>query len=105
MLGNLELLILLAILRTGPDAYGVSIAAEIEERARRSLSLASIYKTLERLDEKGLVRTRLGESSPVRGGKAKRFYEVTAAGRREVRGALEAVRRMTPGLDLGIELA
>lgn len=105
MLGNLELLILLAILRTGPDAYGVSIAAEIEERARRSLSLATIYKTLERLDEKGLVRTRLGESSPVRGGKAKRFYEVTAAGRRELRGALDAVRRMTPGLDLGIETA
>jgi PadR family transcriptional regulator PadR len=105
MLGSLEVLVLLAVLRAGPDAYGVTIAAEIEERAERTLSLATIHKTLARLEDKGHVRARLGEPTPVRGGRAKRYYDVTPAGRRELVGALEMVRRMTPGLDLGIKLA
>jgi PadR family transcriptional regulator PadR len=105
MLGNLEVLVLLAILRAGSDAYGVTIAAEIEERAERALSLATIHKTLGRLEDKGLVRARLGDPTPVRGGRAKRFYDLTPAGRRELIGSLEMVRRMTPGLNLGIEFA
>ncbi len=105
MLGNLELLVLLAILRTAPDAYGVTIAAEIEQRANRSISLAAIHTTLSRLENKGLVRSRMGEPTPVRGGRAKRFFDLTALGRREVIGALEMVRRMTPGLDLGVDPA
>jgi DNA-binding PadR family transcriptional regulator len=105
VLGNLEQLILLAILRAGNDAYGVTIAAEIEEHAGRSLNMATIYKTLERMEEKALVRSTMGDPTPVRGGKGKRYFQLTPSGRKELVSALEAVRRMTPGLDLGPEPA
>lgn len=105
MLGSLEQLVLLAILRAGKNAYGVTIAAEIEQHAGHVLTLATIYKTLSRLAEKSYVSTTTGDSTPVRGGKAKRFYALTPQGRQELVATLSAVQRMTPGLDLETELA
>ena len=102
MLGALEQLVLLAILRAGNNAYGVTIVDEIEQHAGRSLTMATIYKTLSRLEEKEFVRARVGEPTATRGGKAKRFYTLTDDGRRELRDVLASLQRMAPGLDLGI---
>lgn len=102
MLGSLEQLLMLAILRVGHNAYGVTIAEELERRTDRVVMLATIYKTLARLEEKELVRSVIGEPTPIRGGRAKRYYRLTPAGRRELVEALDAVQRLTPGLDLGL---
>ena len=69
-LGEFELLVLSALLRLGDDAYGVAIRAEIEERAGRNASIGAVYATLERLEKKGLIRSRMGEATPERGGRA-----------------------------------
>ena len=105
MLGALEQLVLLAILRAGNNAYGVTIANEIEQHAGRTLTMATIYKTLTRLEDKDFVRATFGEPTATRGGKAKRYYRLTEEGRRELRDAIASLQRMTPGLDLGIEPA
>ena len=102
-LGELEQLVLLAVLQVGNEAYGVPVQQEIERRARRELTLGTIYKTLSRLETKGLVDSRVGEPTAERGGRAKRFYTVTAAGRRAVRQSLATLRRMSLGLDVGLD--
>lgn len=102
-LGELEHLILLAILQSAPDAYGVTIRDEIQRRARRDLTLGTIYKTLSRLETKGFVLARQGEPTPVRGGRAKRYFEVTTNGRRAMRATVGALRRMGAGLDVGLD--
>ena len=102
-LGDLEQVVLLAVLRIGRDAYGISIQQEIADRARRDLTLGTIYKTLSRLEAKGLVGSRLGEPTAERGGRAKRHYSVSAAGRRTLQSSLSALRRMAAGLDVGLE--
>jgi DNA-binding PadR family transcriptional regulator len=90
-LGELELMVLLAVIRLGEDAYGVPISQEIERCSRREAAFGSVYAALERLEERGLVRSRLGERTPERGGRAKRFFRVTAQGIREVREAQRAL--------------
>lgn len=87
-LGDLEELILLAVLRSGVDAHGGRIRDELKESAGRSVSVSTVYVTLMRLEEKGYARSWKGEATASRGGKAKRHYEVSPAGR----DALEAVR-------------
>jgi len=101
MLGELEQIVLLAILRVGDDAYGVSITSEITTQTGRELTLATIYKTLARLEEKRLVVTRAGEPTPLRGGRRKRYYSVTASGRASLRHSLSILGRMTRGLRVG----
>src|SRR4030095_2012808 len=86
-LGNFDFMLLLAILRLGEDAYGVTIAQELEEQTGREVVVASVYATLERLRERGLVTSRLGDSTPERGGRAKRYFRITGAGIGEVREA------------------
>ena len=93
-LGNFELMLLLALLRLGDCAYGVTIAQELEKHTHREVVIASVYATLERLQERGLVRSRLGESTPERGGRAKRYVHITADGIREVRDARRALTNM-----------
>src|SRR5215469_3319752 len=103
-LGEFELMVLLALIRLGENAYGVPICHEIEERSGREAALGSVYGTLERLEEKGLVTSRLGESTAVRGGRAKRYFQITAQGLREVRQtqrALVNLWRGLPGLEGG----
>jgi PadR family transcriptional regulator, regulatory protein PadR len=103
MLGELEQIVLLAVLRVGSKAYGVAVTQEIEQQTRRTLTLATVYKTLSRLEEKGLVVSTLGDATPERGGRRKRYYSVTAAGRRSLRTALTALGRLATGLGLGWE--
>jgi DNA-binding PadR family transcriptional regulator len=97
-LGEFEQLVLLALLRLGAEAYGVAIRDEIEERTGRRVTLGAVYTTLLRLENKRLVATRLGEPTPQRGGRRKKFYRPLAAGRRELAASIEAVRSMTRGM-------
>ena len=103
-LGEFEQLVLLALVRLGPDAYGVSIQEEIARRARRDVGPATVYKTLLRLEEKGFVRSRHGEPTPRRGGRRKKHYLLSAAGTRELQRSLAALRGMTRGLTPTLDL-
>jgi PadR family transcriptional regulator PadR len=98
-LGSFELMVMLAVIRLGENAYGVPISREIEKSSRRRVVLSSVYAALDRLGEKGLVSSSLGEPTAERGGRAKRFFRVTATGLREVREAqvtLEKLGRVVP---------
>jgi len=97
-LGHFELLVLLALLRQGDEAYGVPIADAIEESTGKAVILASVYNTLARLEEKGLVRSAVGQPTPERGGKAKRYFTITTAGLREVRAAKRALTTLWRGV-------
>jgi PadR family transcriptional regulator, regulatory protein PadR len=95
-LGHLELLVLLGIWRLQPEAYGVSVAREIEKQCGYSVSLAGIYSSLERLQEKKLIRSTLGAPTPARCGRARTFFELTAAGQQEARATHNALTRLVP---------
>ena len=84
-LGDIEHLVLLAILRLGPDAYGIPILDVVAARSGRDVSRATIYVALKRLEQKGLVSSRLGESTPERGGRAKRFFKLKPSGLKALR--------------------
>ena len=99
-LGGFEHLLLLTILRLADDAYGVSIRKELLERAGKDVAIGAIYTTLDRLQKKGLVESWLGEPTSERGGRAKRFYCVTSAGRAALVEADRAIRQMSKGLKL-----
>src|ERR687895_258010 len=94
-LAEFELLVLLAALRLGPEeAYTVSIADEIQQRTGRSVRRANVYTTLQRLEAKRLVTTRLGEPRPERGGKPRRLVAVRPSGLAAVRATTGAIRNM-----------
>ena len=99
-LGEFEQVVLLAILRLGEDAYGVSIRREIVERTEREPAPGALYTTLDRLEEKGLVASKYGDPTPERGGRAKRYFTVTGAGVRAVARAQRAFQRLMEGLAL-----
>lgn len=101
-LGEFETLVLLALLRLGADGYGMEVRREITDRTGRDVAIGAVYATLERLEAKGLVASRSGTSSAARGGRARRFFTVTADGRAAVVAAHEALARMVDGLDLGV---
>ena len=102
VLGDLEQLVLLAVMRLGDTAYAVSVRAEIAERARRDVSRGAIQVTLDRLERKGLLRSRLGDPTAERGGKAKRMFTVTAAGSKALQAAIDGTRAMLDGLPGGL---
>jgi PadR family transcriptional regulator PadR len=97
-LGQFELMVILAVLRAGDDAYGVPIAREIEATTGREVALGSIYAALDRLEAKGLVTSELGDPTPERGGRAKRYFHVTGKGLREVRAARRTLKKLWSGL-------
>jgi DNA-binding PadR family transcriptional regulator len=97
-LGGFELLVLLAVMRVGDDAYGVPIAQAIEDSSGRVVALGSVYLTLERLERKGLVTSRRGEPTPERGGRAKTYFRLTAAGLRDVRRTRTTLVRLWDGV-------
>lgn len=99
VLGELEQLILLAILRLGEDAYGLSVARELESHAGRRLSRGALYTMLNRLETKGFIRWRSETGGPERQGMPKRVYTVTARGIAAVRASHRILRRMWRGLD------
>src|SRR5687767_12333898 len=91
-LGDIEHLVLLAILRLGPEgkvAYGIPILDEVSARSGREVSRATVYVALKRLEQKGLVTSRLGDSTPERGGRAKRFFKLKPAGLKALRESRE----------------
>jgi DNA-binding PadR family transcriptional regulator len=99
-LSQTEQFVMMAILRLSPNAYGVTMAEDIEKRAGRSISLGAIYAALERLEEKGFVAPRLGEATPERGGRRKTFYALTAPGEKALSASLQATNEMAKGLGL-----
>jgi DNA-binding PadR family transcriptional regulator len=97
-IGGFELHVLLAVMRLGADAYGVPIADAIETASGREIAAGSIYITLDRLESKGFVTSRLGESTPERGGRAKTYFQVTGKGVRAVRQAQRTLVRLWSGV-------
>ena len=104
-LGNLELLVLLAVLRLGEGAYAVAVRDEIAERTQGDPSRGAVSVTLDRLDRKGLLRSRLGEPTAERGGKAKRLYTLAAPGRQALRSTLQGTQAMLQGLPPDVAVA
>lgn len=99
-LGEFEQIVLLAIMRLGDDAYGVTIREEIQKRTGRSTTPGALYTTLDRLEHKGLVVSRLGEPTPERGGRAKRYYSVSAEGVEAVERAQRSYQSLLEGLHI-----
>jgi len=97
-LSNFELMVMLAIIRIGDDAYGVSISNEIQEITGTEVLLGSVYDALTRLEEKGLIVSTLGEATPERGGRAKRHFRSTARGLRLVRDTQRSLLKLWKGL-------
>jgi PadR family transcriptional regulator PadR len=93
-LGELELMILLTVINLGEEAYGVPISREIEKHLGRDVSLGSVYAALERLAARGLVASRLGDSTPERGGKARRYFRVTKVGLRQMQETRRVLQQM-----------
>ncbi len=99
-LGEFELLVMLAALRLGAEeAYTVSIADDIQRKTGRSVRRANVYTTLQRLEARGFVSTRLGDPRPERGGKPRRLVELEPVGMAALRSSTAAIRAMTAELD------
>jgi DNA-binding PadR family transcriptional regulator len=97
-LGDFEQLVILAVMRLGEGAYGMTVRREIEASSGRHVSLGAIYATLDRLEDKGFVSSAPGETTPERRGRAKRFFKVQAPGIRALKDALAALDRMRMGI-------
>lgn len=91
-------MVLMALIRLGDDAYGVPIAREIEAHLNREVALGSVYATLARLEDRRLVSSSLGDPTPARGGRAKRYFRVTARGIREVRDTQSVLVKLWHGV-------
>jgi len=87
LIGRLEEAVLHAVLRLGANAYGVTIRKDVSERLGQERSFGAIYATLDRLERKGYLSSRVGEATPERGGRAKRYYRVEAPGERALSAA------------------
>ena len=98
ILGSLEQIIVLALVRLKSKAYGMTVRREIEERTGRNISMGAVYATLERLEAKGYVSSFTGDPTPERGGRAKRFFRLEPAGEEALRVSHEAIRKMMHGL-------
>jgi PadR family transcriptional regulator PadR len=102
-LGDFEQLVLLGVLRLGPDAYGAAIRQEIHARSGRDVSISAVYTTLDRLETKGLLRSWIGDPTPQRGGRRRKFYGLTPAGLGALRQAYRAFASMADGLEARLE--
>ena len=98
-LGEFEQLVLLAVMRLEGEAYAVPIRQEIENRTSRSVARGALYVTLDRLEEKGFLKSWLADPTAERGGRAKRFYEVKPAGAKALEYSWAALRSMWEGLE------
>ena len=101
-LGEFELMIMLAVVHLGDEAYGVPICRDLETHRKREVSVSSVYAALDRLEAKGLIASRLGDATPERGGRAKRYFRVTQQGHTalaESRRLLTTLWQRLPGLE------
>lgn len=99
-LGEFEQFLLLAILKLGDNAYGSSIRQLLAESIARDVTIGALYTTLERLEKKGLVESKMGEATAERGGRAKKYFRVTAQGQSALKRSKEALVNMWQGLAL-----
>ena len=97
-LGEFEQLVLFALLRLGDDAYGVRIRREIEQRTGRHVTSGAVYTTLGRLESRGFVASRLGETTPERGGRRRKYYRLEARGADALQRSVAHVREMARGM-------
>lgn len=97
-LGTFEQAVLLAIVRLGEDAYGRAIMTEVRERLDREVAAGAVHATLERLERKRLVHSSLDDGTPIRGGRARRYYRLQPAGARALEHAREAVHALWRGI-------
>jgi PadR family transcriptional regulator, regulatory protein PadR len=97
-LGEFEQLVLLAILRVSPDAYGVTIRQEIEARTGRAVTIGALYTALDRLDRKGFVSSSMSDPTPQRGGRAKRYYKLRPGGAAALKRSRRALDSMWAGI-------
>ncbi len=97
-LGSLEHIVLLAVTRLGSNAYGVTVRREIESATGRDISIGAVYTTLVRLESKGLIQSQTGEPTAERGGRAKRYFRMTADGEGALRNTHEIIVKMSAGL-------
>lgn len=97
-LGIFEQAVLLAIVRLREDAYGRGILREVQERLKRDIAAGAIHATLERLEGKGLIRSRLGLGTPIRDGRARRFYRLESAGVEALNDARAAAKNLWRGI-------
>jgi DNA-binding PadR family transcriptional regulator len=97
-LGEFEQLILLALLRLAPNAYGVTIVQEIERRTGRRIAVGAVYTSLARLEKKGYVAYEVGAPLPERGGRRKKLYRIEPAGAAALNRSFESLSRMVEGL-------
>jgi PadR family transcriptional regulator, regulatory protein PadR len=97
-LGTFEQAVLLAIVRLRDDAYGRGIMREVQERLERDVAAGAIHATLERLEEKGFIRSKLSMGTPIRDGRARRFYRITPSGVAALNDARAAVQNLWQGI-------
>jgi PadR family transcriptional regulator len=97
-ISNFELMVMLALIRLGDEAYGVPISKEIEEQSGHDVAIGSVYAALERLQNRALVVGSLGEATAERGGRAKRYFRITNKGLKVVRETQQTLTRMWGGI-------
>jgi len=95
---NFELMVMLALIRLGDEAYGVPISREIEEHSGHDVALGSVYAALERLRDRGFVISSVGEPTPERGGRAKKYFKITGKGMKVVQETQQTLTRLWKGL-------
>jgi DNA-binding PadR family transcriptional regulator len=102
-LGEFEMLLLAAVLRLEDEAYGASVLREIEDRTGREPVAGAVYTGLRRLEARGLLRSEVGEPTPERGGRRKRYFRLEMAGAEALASSLESIRSISAGLDDALE--
>jgi DNA-binding PadR family transcriptional regulator len=99
VLGEFEQLVLLALVRLGDEAYGANVRREIETHAGRELAISAVYTTLERLEQKGFVRSWIGDPTPQRGGRRRKYFALLPLGAHALKIAYQSFTGMTAGLE------
>ncbi len=102
-LGELEQMLLWTVLRLGDDAYGMAVRDELERRSGRDSARGAVYITLDRLVKKGYLEASLGDATPERGGRSRRYFQVTEEGKAALREAREALLSVWSGLERVVE--
>ena len=97
-MGEFEQLVLLAVVRLGDDAYGMGVRQTLEERLGREISYGAVYTTLDRLEKKGFVTARLGDPTPERGGRARKYFRLEPEGRDALLASRHALDTMWEGV-------
>lgn len=102
-IGEFEQVVLLGVLRAGEDAYGSRVLGELEAVLGRRVSRGALYVTLDRLEDKGLLRSRLGDPAPARGGRPRRYLRVSRSGLEALRSSRAALLRLWDGLESALD--